>query len=88
MKRNDISTYCSISDYFISIWWDRTTFGSKEGDEKEMRQGKAPTKKQAILLKNNDLDSKKWLIISDTKEEMMIRNRENNEVMHIKKANK
>lgn len=53
-----------------------------------MRQGKAPTKKQAILLKNNGIDSKKWLIISDTKEEIMIRNRENNEVRHIKKANK
>lgn len=41
-----------------------------------MRQGKAPTKKQSILIKSRRLDPKKWLVIQDTNEKLVIRNRE------------
>lgn len=43
-----------------------------------MRQGKAPTKKQSILIKSKGLDSKKWLVVYETKEKLVIRNRESN----------
>ena len=50
-----------------------------------MRQGKAPTKKQRILIKGKKLDPKNWLVVLDNKEKLVIRHRESNLVRNIYK---
>ena len=50
-----------------------------------MRQGKAPTKKQRILIKSRKLDPKNWLVVLDNKEKLVIRHRESNLVRNIYK---
>lgn len=50
-----------------------------------MRQGKAPTKKQSILIKSRRLDPKKWLVVSDNNEKLVIRNRESNLMRNVYK---
>lgn len=52
---------------------------------KRMRQGKAPTKKQRILIKSRKLDPKNWLVVLDNKEKLVIRHRESNLVRNIYK---
>ena len=52
---------------------------------KRMRQGKAPTKKQCILIKSKKLDPKNWLVVLDNKEKLVIRHRESNLVRNIYK---
>lgn len=50
-----------------------------------MRQGKAPTKKQRMLISSRKLDDKKWLVVLDTKERLLIRHRESNNERNIYK---
>lgn len=51
-----------------------------------MKQGKAPTKKQKILIRSRGLDYNHWLVVADDKDHIMIKHRTSNRVRNIYKA--
>ncbi|WP_180270634.1 DUF6906 family protein [Sporanaerobium hydrogeniformans] len=50
-----------------------------------MKQGKAPNKKQKILIRSRGLDYNHWLVVTDNKELMKIKHRTSNRVRNIYK---
>ena len=50
-----------------------------------MKHGKNPTRKQKMIIKSARLNYENWLVISDTAEEIVLKNRQTNKTRTIKK---
>lgn len=51
-----------------------------------MKHGKKPTRKQKMLIKSVRLNCENWLVIKDTANEMVIKNRQTDKTRTIPKA--
>ena len=49
-----------------------TAYYSQEGDEKEMKHLRNPTRKQSILILSRKLNPDNWLVERDTPEKLII----------------
>ncbi|MDE7361914.1 MAG: hypothetical protein K2N38_08265, partial [Oscillospiraceae bacterium] len=59
--------------------------GHGKGGAEKMKHGKKPTRKQKMLMKAAHYNCENWLVIKDTAEEMVIRNRQTDKTRTIRK---